>query len=100
MAYKMLSEVMIDPSRPNKNKGETCSLAFAKAKNTSSLLASAWKAIRAMFNGDIDALVFWLIMREKVASLIPVSLANSFIFLFPFASISIEDNSFVDHDRL
>lgn len=31
MAYKMLSEVMIDPSRPNKNKGETCSLAYAKA---------------------------------------------------------------------
>lgn len=26
-------EVMIDPNRPNKNKGETCSLAYAKAKS-------------------------------------------------------------------
>lgn len=31
MTYTRLAQVMIDPRRPNKNKGETCSLAFAKA---------------------------------------------------------------------
>ncbi len=30
-AYKNLAKVMIDPTRPNKNKGEMCSLAYAKA---------------------------------------------------------------------
>lgn len=30
-AYKKLEKVMIDPHRPNKNKGEACSLAYAKA---------------------------------------------------------------------
>lgn len=30
-AYKKLEKVMIDPKRPNKNKGEACSLAYAKA---------------------------------------------------------------------
>ena len=29
--YRNLEKVMIDPRRPNKNKGETCSLAYAKA---------------------------------------------------------------------
>ena len=29
--YKRLSEVMINPRYPNKNKGEACSLAYAKA---------------------------------------------------------------------
>ncbi|MBQ4260149.1 MAG: hypothetical protein IJB84_07830 [Lachnospiraceae bacterium] len=29
--YKNLEKVMIDPRRPNKNKGEVCSLAYAKA---------------------------------------------------------------------
>ena len=29
--YKNLEKVMIDPQRPNKNKGEVCSLAYAKA---------------------------------------------------------------------
>jgi len=29
--YKKLEKVMIDPKRPNKNKGEMCSLAYAKA---------------------------------------------------------------------
>lgn len=32
-AYCNLEKVMIDPNRPNKNKGETCSLAYAKAKS-------------------------------------------------------------------
>lgn len=32
-AYRSLERVMIDPNRPNKNKGETCSLAYAKAKS-------------------------------------------------------------------
>lgn len=31
-AYRNLERVMIDPHRPNKNKGEVCSLAYAKAK--------------------------------------------------------------------
>ena len=31
MTYNTLSNVMIDPSRPSKNRGETCSLAYAKA---------------------------------------------------------------------
>lgn len=31
-AYCKLERVMIDPRRPNKNKGEVCSLAYAKAK--------------------------------------------------------------------
>lgn len=31
MSYNILANVMIDPSRPNKNMGETCSLAYAKA---------------------------------------------------------------------
>jgi len=31
MTYAKLEQVMIDPRKPNKNKGETCSLAFAKA---------------------------------------------------------------------
>lgn len=31
-AYRKLERVMIDLSRPNKNKGEVCSLAYAKAK--------------------------------------------------------------------
>lgn len=30
-AYHSLEGVMIDPNRPNKNKGEVCSLAYAKA---------------------------------------------------------------------
>lgn len=30
-AYRNLGKVMIDPRRPNKNRGETCSLAYAKA---------------------------------------------------------------------
>lgn len=30
-AYNNLAKVMIDPTRPNKNKGEMCSLAYAKA---------------------------------------------------------------------
>lgn len=30
--YRKLERVMIDPHRPNKNKGEVCSLAYAKAK--------------------------------------------------------------------
>lgn len=30
-SYRILEKVMIDPRRPNKNKGETCSLAYAKA---------------------------------------------------------------------
>ena len=30
-SYKNLEKVMINPKRPNKNKGETCSLAYAKA---------------------------------------------------------------------
>lgn len=32
-AYRNLERVLIDPRRPNKNKGETCSLAYAKAKS-------------------------------------------------------------------
>lgn len=32
MAYNQLAAVMIDPRKPNKNKGETCSLAYAKVK--------------------------------------------------------------------
>lgn len=31
MTYNKLAQTMIDPRRPNKNKGETCSLAYAKA---------------------------------------------------------------------
>ena len=30
-SYRNLEKVMINPKRPNKNKGETCSLAYAKA---------------------------------------------------------------------
>lgn len=30
-SYKNLEKVMINPKRPNKNKGEACSLAYAKA---------------------------------------------------------------------
>ena len=33
MAFRKLSEVMIDPRKPNKSLGETCSLAFAKARS-------------------------------------------------------------------
>ena len=33
MAYRMLERVMINPSKPNKNRGEICSLAYAKAKH-------------------------------------------------------------------
>lgn len=29
--YKLLADVMISPSKPDKNKGEVCSLAYAKA---------------------------------------------------------------------
>ena len=32
MVYQQLANVMIDPRRPTKNKGETCSLAYAKVK--------------------------------------------------------------------
>lgn len=32
MVYNQLATVMIDPRRPNKNKGEACSLAYAKVK--------------------------------------------------------------------
>ena len=32
-AYRNLERVMIDPHKPNKNKGEGCSLAYAKAKS-------------------------------------------------------------------
>ena len=30
-SYNNLAKVMIDPTGPNKNKGEMCSLAYAKA---------------------------------------------------------------------
>jgi hypothetical protein len=30
-SYNSLAKVMLDPARPNKNKGEMCSLAYAKA---------------------------------------------------------------------
>ena len=33
--YENLAKVMIDPRRPNKNKGEVCSLAYAKATGNS-----------------------------------------------------------------
>ncbi len=33
MTYNKLAAVMIDPRKPNKNKGETCSLAYAKVKD-------------------------------------------------------------------
>lgn len=33
--YENLAKVMIDPRRPNKNKGEVCSLAYAKATGIS-----------------------------------------------------------------
>lgn len=33
MLYNRLASVMIDPRKPNKNKGETCSLAYAKVKS-------------------------------------------------------------------
>ncbi|MGI6768843.1 MAG: hypothetical protein ACOX43_07180 [Bacilli bacterium] len=32
MIFNQLTNVMIDPRRPNKNKGEVCSLAYAKVK--------------------------------------------------------------------
>ena len=32
MLYNQLASLMIDPRRPNKNKGEACSLAYAKVK--------------------------------------------------------------------
>ena len=32
MAFNNLAAVMIDPARPNKNRGEVCSLAYAKTK--------------------------------------------------------------------
>lgn len=31
MSYSLLERAMIDPRKPNKNKGEACSLAYAKA---------------------------------------------------------------------
>lgn len=31
MSYSALEQTMIDPRKPNKNKGEVCSLAYAKA---------------------------------------------------------------------
>lgn len=31
--YKVLAEVMLNPSLPNKNKGEICSLSYAKVKS-------------------------------------------------------------------
>jgi hypothetical protein len=33
MAYSQLASVMVDPRKPNKNKGEICSLAYAKVKD-------------------------------------------------------------------
>jgi len=33
MTYNQLGAVMIDPRKPNKNKGEICSLAYAKVKD-------------------------------------------------------------------
>ncbi len=33
MIYNRLAAVMIDPRKPGKNKGETCSLAYAKVKS-------------------------------------------------------------------
>lgn len=33
LSYHNLSKVMIDPRKPNKNKGEACSLAYAKSKS-------------------------------------------------------------------
>lgn len=33
MSYALLERAMIDPRKPNKNKGEACSLAYAKAMN-------------------------------------------------------------------
>ena len=33
MTFNQLAAVMVDPRRPNKNKGEICSLAYAKVKD-------------------------------------------------------------------
>ena len=33
MSYALLERAMIDPRKPNKNRGEACSLAYAKAMN-------------------------------------------------------------------
>lgn len=43
-AYNNLEKVMLDPTRPNKNKGEMCSLAYAKAMLLQ-LFGAQWKAV-------------------------------------------------------
>lgn len=42
MAYNQLADVMIDPRRPNKNKGEVCSLAYAKVKAIPIFATDEW----------------------------------------------------------
>ena len=52
-AYKNLAKVMIDPTRPNKNKGEMCSLAYAKATGIP-VFATDEKDIQPIINKQLN----------------------------------------------
>lgn len=57
MSYTVLERVMINPHRPNKNKGETCALAYAKATGIPVFATDESKLqpiIDAQLNSGID----------------------------------------------
>jgi hypothetical protein len=56
MIYNRLAEVLIDPRRPNKNKGEVCSLAYAKVK-TITVFATDEKGSTVNYRYAIE---YWL----------------------------------------
>lgn len=52
-AYNNLTKVMVDPTRPNKNKGEVCSLAYAKATGIP-IFATDEKDLQPIINKQLN----------------------------------------------
>ncbi len=53
-AYKNLEKVMINPKKPNKNKGETCSLAYAKATGIPVAFATDEKNLQPIIDKQLN----------------------------------------------
>ena len=53
LVYKQLAVVMIDPRKPNKNKGETCSLAYAKVKGIP-IFATDERDLQAIIDSQLN----------------------------------------------
>ena len=51
--YNNLARVMLNPNNPNKNKGETCSLAYAKAKSIP-IFATDEKELQGIIDSQLN----------------------------------------------